>query len=169
MIDTRDTGPISLSGDAAAAGLDLFAHAAQAGRTLNAPILQTPCRLPADPPPEALSIAQVLALHIGRDHAITAPRIADAAGLWPDLRDDARGTRVREVITAWLEYIPLPGYVLVATDDGYFNTADPGDLTRQHESLRGRLRGLASRMYRLRLHAQSVGFVYHGHGQWTRP
>ena len=150
------------------AGLELFSWAGQASRTVNAPVPQNPCKLPADPPSEALRVRDVLVLHVGRDAAITAPMIAAQAGLWPNLRAADRGTKVRELITAWYEALQLDGHVLVATDDGFFHTSDAADLTRQCRSLRSRAAGLFWRLRRIKLRAQSMGFIYHGQGHWSR-
>lgn len=150
------------------AGLDLFEHALQAGRTVVVPPPQNPCTSPAAPPPEALLIAAVLADRRGRDAAITAPRIAAAAGLWPDLRDADRGTKVRELIATWYETMLVDGYVLVATSDGYFLSDDPEDIAHYDHSLQGRLRDIGWRLHRVRLAARRAGFVYHGHGDWER-
>jgi len=151
------------------AGLALFDHAEQAGRTVAAPPPQNPCTPPADPPPEALRIAQVLAAHTSRDHAITAPRIAAAAGLWPDLHDADRGTKVRELIADWLECVTLPGYVPVADSRGYWLTDDPEDMDHQDQSIRSRIRQMAFRLHRQRILARMAGMVYHGHGHWACP
>jgi hypothetical protein len=151
------------------AGLDLFDHAEQAGRRVAAPPPQNPCTLPADPPPEAMRIRSVLATRIGRHQAITAPQIAQAAGLWPELRDADRGTKVREMVTAWLEYVTQPGMVPVADSSGYWLTDDPEDITHYCQTLRSRGRETFLRERRIRMLARMAGLTYHGHGHWARP
>lgn len=168
-MDTRDTGPLHLSGDAAVAGLDLFVHALQQHRDPVAPPPQNPCTLPADPPPDALQIRAVLARHVGRSTAITAPAIAAAAGIWPDLRDADRGTRARELITVWYEALQLPGSVLISDSCGYWHSDDPAEISRYHQSLISRIREIGSRARRVRLVAQATGrYSYHGRGHWAR-
>ncbi len=122
--------------------------------------------MPAEPPPEAVAIAGVLVTHRDRGHAITAPRIAQEAGLWADLRDVDRGTRVRELITTWFEAIQIDGHVLLASDSGYFHSSDPAEVTRYCRTLRGRAMLTMVRYRRVRIQAQSVGMVHRGHGQW---
>ena len=140
----------------------------QASRTVNAPVPHNPCTLPTDPPPEALRIAQVLASHTGRDAAITAPEIARVAGLWPNLSDADRGTKVRALISVWYESMLQPRLVLVSNSDGFFHTADPADLSHYDRSLLSRIREIALRDRRVRMAARTAGFVHHGHGQWSR-
>lgn len=168
-MDTRDTGSLHLSGDAAVAGLDLFAHALRQHRDPVAPPPQNPCTLPADPPPEALAVCDVLWQAICRRHAITAPAIAAAAGLWPDLRDADRGTRVRELITTWYEAMQMPGRVLVSGSCGYWHSDDAAEITHYHQSLISRICDIATRARRVRLVAQATGrYTYHGRGHWAR-
>lgn len=151
------------------AGLDLFAFAERSQHQVAAPLPQNPCRLPADPPPEALQIRDVLWQAICRRHAITAPAIAAAAGLWPDLRDADRGTRVRELITVWYEALQMPGRVLISDSCGYWHSDDAAEISHYHQSLISRIREIGSRARRVRLVAQATGrYVYHGHGHWAR-
>lgn len=168
LTDTRDTVPRPLSGQDAVRGLDLFAWTEQTGRSVAAPTPQNPCKAPADPPPEALQIRDTLIPHVGRDHAITAPQIAQDAGLWPDLRDADRGTKVRELIATWYETMLQPGLVLVSTSSGFFHTSDPDDLTHYDRSLLSRIRKIALRDRRVRMAARTAGFVHHGKGNWAR-
>lgn len=156
-----------MSGAAATVGLDLFTWSAGRGCNVSAPPPQNPCRAPADPPAEALQIRDIISDHIGRTQAITAPQIAMAAGLWMDLRDADRGTRVRELISTWYELMLVPGYVLVADSAGFFLTSDPEDLSHYDQSLLSRIREIALRDRRVRLAAKTAGFIYHGHGHWA--
>lgn len=168
-ITTRDTSPIPFSGAAAIAGLDLFVYAERQACTVAAPVPQNPCTLPADPPPEALRLRDALASHLSRDRAITAPALADAAGLWPDLRPADRGTRARELMTTWYEALQLSGRVLVSDSCGFWHSDDPAEISRYHRSLLSRIREIATRARRVRLAAQTTGrFAYHGGGHWAR-
>lgn len=108
-----------------------------------------------------------MASHVGRGHTITAPSIADAAGLWPTLRPADRGTRVREIITTWYEAILIPGHVLVSDSSGYYHSSDPDDVAHYHCSLLSRIREIALRTRRVRLAAQTAGLRYHGRGHWS--
>lgn len=168
-IATRDTSPIPLSGDAALAGLDLFAYAEQRRCSVAAPRPQNPCTTHAEPPPEALRLRDVLSTHLSRARAITAPAIAEAAGLWPDLSPADRGTRAREIITTWYESLQLAGRVLVSDSCGFWHSDDPAEISRYHRSLLSRIREIGSRARRVRLAAQTTGrFAYHGGGHWAR-
>lgn len=158
-LDRSPAGPIG----------DLFTWAEHQGRKPAAPAPQNPCTLPADPPPEAAAIRSVLAAHTTRSSPITAPAIAAQAGLWPDLRDVDRGTRVRDVIRDWYEHLLIPGHILVASGAGYWHTTDPDDLSHQDASLLSRIRGDAHRLRRIRVAARLAGFVHHGRGRWSRP
>lgn len=150
------------------AGLDLFAFAERSQHQVAAPLPQNPCRLPADPPPEALQIREVLATHVGRSAAITAPAIAAAAGLWPDRRPEDRGTMVRELVAAWYPAMLQTGLVLVAASEGYWLTSDPADVSNQCQSLRSRQREIGHRERNIRMAAKCAGMIYHGHGHWAR-
>lgn len=151
------------------AGLDLFDFAERSGCELRAPLPQNPCTPLADPPPEAVRIRAVLTTATGRRQALTAPRIACAAGLWPDLPDGDRGTRVRAVIATWLVDMVVDGCVLVAGSSGYWLTDDPDEISHYCCSLHSRLHELAIRLRRGRLAAMKAGFLYHGHGHFSRP
>lgn len=148
--------------------LPLFA-AAQAPCKPAAPTPQNPCSIPAEPPQEARAIRAALAHCTSPDRALTAPAIAEAADLWPDLSRADKGTRAREVITTWYEYMQIPGHVLIALSRGYWHTDDPEAVTHYHASLISRIRGIASRHRRVRLAAQTAGLHYHGKGRWTAP
>lgn len=156
-----------LSGQDAVRGLDLFAWTERAGRSVAATPPQNPCKLPADPPPEALRIRDVLSRHLGRDHAITAPRIAAEAGLWPTLLPADRGTKVRELISTWYATMLQPGLVLVADSAGFWLTNDPEDITHQCQSLRSRGKEIYRRERNIRMAALTAGFTYHGQGNWS--
>ena len=168
LTDTRDTGPLLRNGDAALAGLDLFSWAHDAGRKPAAPAPQNPCSAPADPPPEALRIHGVLYRCICRRNALTAPRIAAEAGLWPDLRDADRGTKVRELITLWYETLLTPGRVLVSDSCGYWHTHDAEEISHYCQQLRSRGREIFVRERRIRMAAKTAGFVHHGGGNFSR-
>jgi hypothetical protein len=149
------------------AGLDLFDHAEKAGRRIDAPAPQNPCTLPADPPPEALQIHDILYRCIARRYALTAPRIAEETGLWPHTTPADRGTKVRELIAVWYEAMLVPGMVLVSDSCGYWHTADPEEISHYDRSLLSRIREIARRDRRLRMAARTAGLTYHGHGHWS--
>lgn len=143
---------------------DLFAWAVQSRRNVVAPAPQNPCTLP-DPPPEALAIREALRGALSMETAITAPRIAAAAGLWPDNRPADRGTKAREIMTVWYEHIQEPGRVLIAGTCGYWHSNDPVEVTAYLRTLRSRARETFSRLRRARIQAQFAGMQHIGHGQ----
>jgi len=154
----------------ATAGLDLFDYATQAGCSVSAPPMQNPCTPPADPPPELAAIAAVLTRCVRRPCAMTAPAIAEAAGLWPQLQRAERGTRARQIIRTWYEHLARPGYVLVASSIGFFYTDDPEDMSAFDATTRSRACETFGTLRRTRLQARTSGAMqYRGRGRWERP
>lgn len=146
----------------------LFTWAAQQRCNAAAPRRQNPCRVDAEPPPEALAIRDVLADRRGRERAITAPRIAAAAGLWPDHRDADRGTKARQIIRTWYEHMALDRYVLIASSAGFYYTDDPEEMAHYDATQRSRIREIAITLRRTRLQARtSANLIHHGRGRWT--
>ena len=143
---------------------DLFSWAVQQRRTVRAPVPQNPCKLP-DPPPEAMAIRAALRGALSMADAMTAPRIAAAAGLWPELRPADRGTKAREIMTVWYEHIQEPGRVLIASTCGYWHSDDPAEITAYLRTLRSRARETFSRHRRARIQAQHAGMRHLGRGQ----
>lgn len=149
--------------------MDLFDWAEQHGCRADAPAPQLPCTVPADPTPEAIAIRRVLAQCIGKENRATAPTIAARAGLWPNLRPADRGTRAREVIRTWLEYMRLEGHMLIAGSEGYWHTSDPDEMTKYCSTLRSRALGNFSRLRRSRAIGRLVpGVKYVGQGRFVR-
>jgi hypothetical protein len=146
--------------------LDLFAWAAQHTCTSQEPTLQPPCTPPAqaDLPPEARPIFAVLAAHRGAACAITAPRIAAAAGLWPDLGDANRGTKVRKILELTQDAWPFP---VCGDSDGYYVAATPEELTHYCANLRSRALCILRRFASVRTSGRRAGHTYHGHGRWS--
>ena len=147
--------------------MDLFEFAEQQGCRADAPVPQLPCHVPADPTPEATAIRQVLARCIGKANCVTAPNIAARAGLWPDLRPADRGTRAREVIRTWLEFMAIRGHVLIAGSQGYWHSNDPKEIEKYLRTLHSRAMTTLDRYKRTRIITQAVPHFRHiGHGRF---
>lgn len=100
---------------------------------------------------------------------MTAPAIAAAAGLWPDLSRTERGTRARQIIRTWYEHFARPGLVLVTSSIGFFYTDDPADMSGFDATTRSRIRETANTLRRTRLQARVVaGMQHRGRGRWER-
>lgn len=168
MATRQAMGNARRAGGIETAGLDLFAWSQQ--KTAK-PVVVAPPRNPflpsAEPPQEAGWIRAVLQQRRCPQDAITAPRIAEAAGLWPDQSQAARGVKVRELIATWYESMLVPGCVLVSSERGYWHTDDPEALAHYDRSLQSRIREIALRLRRVRLAARTAGYTHHGKGRWT--
>lgn len=117
-----------------------------------------------DVPPEFVPIWSVLELHRGQATAITAPAIADAAGLWPDMAPANRGTRVRKVLELAQDVWPLP---ICGDADGYYVAVTPDELTHYCANLRSRALCCHRRFASVRNAGRRAGFRYLGHGRWA--
>lgn len=120
--------------------------------------------LPACLPDDFRLVIQVLASHVGADLAITAPEIAAAAGLWPDMAPANRGTKVRKLLELHQDDWPWP---ICGDSRGYYFASTADDLTHYCASLRSRAICDLRRFATTRRHARRAGFIYLGHGRWS--
>jgi len=118
----------------------------------------------ADVPPEFYRIWAVLESHFGQAAAITAPAIAEAAGLWPDVSPVNRGTRVRKVLELAQDVWPWP---VCGDNDGFYLAASADDLNHYIANLNSRLLCLVKRLSSVGSAARRVGFVDLGHGRFA--
>lgn len=134
-----------------------------------APPLQPVCK-PAAPvpciPAEWPAIWTVLHQHQGSDQAITAPRIAQSAGLWIDTSPANAGTRVRKIIELTQDFWPWP---ICGDQDGYYLALNAAELSHYATNLRSRAIGIHRRAASLRRAARRAGFVYLGRGRYADP
>lgn len=124
-------------------------------------------RSPPAPPdgysPEILAIFAVLERRRGAAAAITAPAIAGAAGLWPDLSPANRGTRVRKLLEQYQDFWPFP---ICGEADGYYLAQAPEELTHAYATLTSRGRCIFRRRRSLRLAALRAGFSESAKGRF---
>lgn len=126
---------------------DLFDYAAahpDEFREAAAGPVHEPCRPAADALPLDLRrVVDILASRSGRDAAITAPDLADAAGLFPDAPPESRGTQLRHLITCHLDDLP---FAVVAGDRGFFRPATAAEARRYLANLLARSVGNIDRL-----------------------
>ena len=106
----------------------------------------------------------VLAHHRGQAAAITAPAIAEAAGLWPDVTPVNRGTRVRKVLELAQDVWPWP---VCGDGDGYYLAVTADEMTHYCAQVRSRALCNLRRFASFRKAGKRVGFPYLGHGRWA--
>lgn len=126
---------------------DLFAYASEHPEEMLSPAaspVQTDCSSPARQlPDDAIRIVQVLSGRVGRANAITAPDLADAAGLFQDSPRQARGTQLRHLLTLHLDDLPWP---VVADASGYYRPADYAEARHYVANLLARTAGILDRL-----------------------
>jgi hypothetical protein len=146
----------------------LFAWAPQAPCMASAPAAQQACTDASaggvDVPAEFAPIWAVLARHRGQAAAITAPAIAAAAGLWPDVATVNRGTRVRKVLELAQDVWPEP---LCGDSDGYYLAATAEEIAHAYANLTSRGKCIFRRRRSLRRAARAAGWQDLGHGRWA--
>jgi hypothetical protein len=148
---------------------DLFAWAEQRSCRPPAPPVQPICmasapQAPTDLPDGYREIVAVLRHHRGAESAITAPQIAQTAGLWPDLSPVNRGTKVRKVLELTQDFWPFP---ICGDSDGYYVAATADELTHYCANLRSRALCILRRFASSRRAGRRAGFTYHGRGRWS--
>lgn len=114
-------------------------------------------------PREFTAIWSVLERHRGQEAAITAPAIADAAGLWGDVAPANRGTRVRKVLELAQEIWPWP---LCGDGDGFYLAATAEEISHAFAALTSRARKIFIRRRSLDRAARRVGFQTAGKGRY---
>jgi len=135
-----------------------------------AQLVHPPCTPPAAPmpalPPEGRRLFAVLESHKGAAAAITAPALAEAAGLWPDMTPANRGTRVREMLSLHQDDWPWP---IVGDVDGYYRPATAAEITHCCANYRSRALLILRRLRTVRRKAMAAGFVHCGHDRFADP
>ena len=123
-----------------------------------------PCS-PAFPlPPEFAAIWNVLEQHVGAEDAITAPAIAAAACLWPDMTPVNAGTKVRKILELTQDAWPFP---ICGDANGYYLAANAEELSHYCANLRSRAFCCHRRFASVRNAGRRAGFEYLGHGRWA--
>lgn len=146
---------------------DLFAWAEKQGCNPVASDLQPDVGEPPDGfTSDARAVFAVLTSRRGSAAAITAPDIADAAGLWPDLSDINRGTKVRKILEQTQDYWPFP---ICGDSSGYYVAATPDEMSHYSANLRSRALCCLRRHASHRRAGIRAGFQYHGKGIWSSP
>jgi len=135
--------------------------------------VQAACTASAEPlpdpdmPVEFWKVWDVLERHYGAEHAITAPEIAAAAGLWLESRPANAGTRVRKLLEVGQEFWPWP---VCGDADGFYLAARPEELSHAYANYTSRAKCIFKRIRSMRICALKTGrFVYHGKGRWSGP
>jgi hypothetical protein len=138
-----------------------------------APAVPIVCSEPAgsrppapDLPAEFALIWAVLEHHRGAEHAITAPNIADSAGLWPDMAPANRGTRVRKILEITQDCWPWP---ICGDTSGYYLAATAEELNHYMANLRSRAICTLRRYGTVRKLAKRAGFYHLGRGRFADP
>ncbi len=115
-------------------------------------------------PPDFAPIWTVLEQHRGQQNAITAPRIADSAGLYQDLAPANRGTKVRKVLELSQDWWPWP---ICGDSEGYYLADTAEELAHAYATLSSRAVAIFRRRRSFRRAAQRVGFTHLGHGHFA--
>ena len=130
---------------------DLFAYAEQHPDTA------------AEMPAEAERIFAVIARHLGAESAITAPDIAEVAGLWTEMKPANRGTKIRKILEQHQEAWPFP---ICGDSEGYYVAITAEELSHYCANLRSRALCCLTRFASFRKAGKRAGFNYLGKGRW---
>lgn len=150
---------------------DLFQWVEQHPCTASAAPPQPVCIAPADPlqtppdlPAEFAAIWKILEQHRGAASAITAPQIAAAAGLWPDMSPANAGTKVRKILEQTQDWWPWP---VCGDSEGFYLAVTAEEMAHYSANLRGRFGSIIKRFVSHRRAGVRVGFTYLGKGRWS--
>ncbi len=113
--------------------------------------------------PETELVFAVIAKHLGADSAITAPEIAESAGLWPEMKPANRGTKVRKLLEQSQASWPFP---ICGDSEGYYVAITADELSHYCANLRSRALCCLTRFASIRNAGRRAGFEYAGKGRW---